>query len=115
MKTNTKTIESKLFSIILNVVDGTLHYIYSEENSINCIVTPESHNIKNSLKNSKNVHSALIIIGKGLKKLHKKLRILEQSGVKNNIVRNELMQWNKLRKSLKNAYSQPRNNVLSMV
>ena len=53
--------------------------------------------IKISLK-TKNKHSSLITIGKSISKKHRELRISEECGIRNELLRNDLRQLNKLRR-----------------
>jgi hypothetical protein len=67
--------------------------------SVNKVVTSTANNIKTSLKNAKNVHSALIILGKGMKKLQRELRESEfLTCKKDDVLRADMREIHKLRR-----------------
>jgi len=67
--------------------------------------TAKTHldNIKKSLKSAKNKHSALIIFGKAWKKIHRELRLSEECGVKNIVLRDEMREMQSIRRELQTA------------
>jgi len=104
MKTNTKTQQAQLFSIVNN------SYIYLEyiRTVVNSVTSNFCKNTKKSLNGIKNLlnyeslkHGLLIKVGKYIRKVHRQLRESELSGTRNPFLRSELRELNKLRKLVK--------------
>lgn len=113
MKTNTRKLNSKSES---NSIDASITYRNMISNAAKAVqekreknvtsstyinVNTSLNDIKTRLKTAKNEHSSPIIIGKGMKKLQRELRLSEESGLRNISLRNDLRELFKIRRDIK--------------